>query len=127
MFWSSTNLSVSITAASKRGESLDNPIIKPHYQDGAPGDWRLCDNLRATKTLFFVLAQDLAGRWTHKMHALAHGAGHYLIDIVVRCLFGGVALNAKAGIRATVEKRGHRCFIGPRRLSRLIQIKSLLL
>ena len=58
------------------------------------------------------------------MHALAHGAGHYLIDIVVRCLFGGVALNAKAGIRATVEKRGHRCFIGPRRLSRLLLLAA---
>jgi hypothetical protein len=39
-------------------------------------------------------------------------------------LFGGVALNAKAGIGATVEKRGHQCLIGPRRLTS-IQYKYL--
>ena len=58
------------------------------------------------------------------MHARARDAGQYLIDIVVRCLFGGVALNAKAGIGATVEKRGHQCLIGPRRLTS-IQYKYL--
>ena len=74
--------------------------------------------------LFFVLAHDLAGRRIHKMHARARDAGQYLIDIVVRCLFGGVALNAKAGIGATVEKRGHQCLIGPPRLTS-IQYKYL--
>jgi hypothetical protein len=41
--------------------------------------------------------------------SLARKTGHGLIGvIVVRCLFGCVALNAKARIGAAVEKRSHR-------------------
>jgi hypothetical protein len=43
------------------------------------------------------------------MHSLARETGHGLIGVIVtRRLFGSVALNAKAGVRATVEKRSHR-------------------
>ena len=42
------------------------------------------------------------------MHTLTCETRHGLIDvIVIRCLFGGVALNAKAGVGAAVEEWSH--------------------
>ncbi len=72
--------------------------------------------LRASKTfrqtrppteaaLFFVLAQDLAGRRIHQMDPLARRAGHGLIGIAIRRNFvSNESLNTIARTRAAIDE-----------------------
>jgi len=54
------------------------------------------------------LAEDLAGFRIHEMHKFACEAGHGNMTVMInRFLFGWVALNTKAGVRAAIENRSH--------------------
>ena len=54
------------------------------------------------------MAEDLAGFRIHKVHQFTCEAGHGNMTVMInRFLFGWVALNTKAGVRAAIEKRNH--------------------
>jgi hypothetical protein len=54
------------------------------------------------------LREDLAGFQIYKMHKLTCEARHLNVTVTIsRFIFGGVALNTKAGVGAPVENRNH--------------------
>ena len=54
------------------------------------------------------MAEDLASFRIHKMHKFACEAGHGNMTVMInRFIFGWVALNTKAGVRAAIENRSH--------------------
>ena len=64
-------------------------------------------NCRAVPTHVGSAGAEYAGA-LQRLHTLTCETRHGLIDvIVIRCLFGGVALNAKAGVGAAVEECSH--------------------
>jgi len=54
------------------------------------------------------LSKDIASFHIHKVHKFAGEAGHRKVAVVIsRFLFGWIALNAKAGVRAAVKDCNH--------------------
>ena len=64
--------------------------------------------LLSGRVVLDAFSQNLAGSWVDVVDLVAHGAGHRFVGMAVfRNIFGGKALDAGSGFRATVDKKRH--------------------